>query len=55
MTMGFDDLKVVECRALVESIHTGKAHGATIDDAVVAAELVDAMVRSYEERRWVTT
>ena len=39
---------------LVESIHTGKPHGATIDDAVVAAELVDAMVRSYEERRWVT-
>jgi predicted dehydrogenase len=55
MAMGFDDLKVVECRALVESIHTGKPHGATIDDAVVAAELVDAMVRSYEERRWVTT
>ena len=55
MAMGFDDLKVVECRALVESIHTGKPHGATIDDAVVAAELVDAMVRSYEEGRWVTT
>ncbi len=54
MAMGFDDLKVVECRSLVESIHTGKPHGATIDDAVVAAELVDAMVRSYEERRWVT-
>jgi predicted dehydrogenase len=54
MAMGFDDLKVVECRALVESIHTGKPHGATIDDAVVAAELVDAMVRSYRERRWVT-
>jgi predicted dehydrogenase len=54
MAMGFDDLKVVECRALVESIHTGKPHGATIDDAVVAAELVDAMVRSYQERRWVT-
>ncbi len=55
MAMGFDDLKVVECRALVESIHTGKPHGATIDDAEVAAELVDAMVRSYEEGRWVTT
>ena len=55
MAMGFDDLKVVECRALVESIHTGKPHGATVDDAVVAAELVDAMVRSYEEGRWVTT
>ena len=55
MAMGFDDLKVVECRALVDSIHTGTPHGATIDDAVVVAELVDAMVRSHEERRWVTT
>ncbi len=55
MAMGFDDLKVVECRALVESITTGEPHGATIDDAVVAAELVDAMVRSYDEGRWVTT
>jgi predicted dehydrogenase len=54
MAMSFDDLKVVECRALVESIHSGKPHGATIDDAVVAAGLVDATVRSYEERRWVT-
>jgi predicted dehydrogenase len=54
MAMGFDDLKVVECRRLVESIHTGTPHGPTIDDAVVAAELVEAMVRSYEERRWVT-
>jgi predicted dehydrogenase len=55
MAMGFDDLKVVECRALVESIDSGKPHGATIEDAVVAAELVDAMVTSYRERRWVTT
>jgi predicted dehydrogenase len=54
MAMSFDDLKVVECRALVESIHTGTPHGATIDDAVVAAGLVDAMVTSYRERRWVT-
>ena len=55
MAMGFDDLKVVECRALVESIDSGKPHGATIDDAVVAAELVEAMVTSYRERRWVST
>jgi predicted dehydrogenase len=55
IAMSFDDLKVVECRALVESIRTGRPHGATIDDAVVAAELVDAMVTSYEEKRWVST
>ncbi|MGA8245990.1 MAG: Gfo/Idh/MocA family oxidoreductase [Nocardioides sp.] len=55
MAMGFDDLKVIECRRLVESIHTAAPHGATIDDAVVAAGLVEAMVRSYEERGWVAT
>jgi predicted dehydrogenase len=54
MAMSFDDLKVVECRGLAESIRTGRAGGATIDDAVVVAELVEAMVTSYEEKRWVT-
>jgi len=54
MAMSFDDLKVVECHAFARSIASGVQQGATIDDAVVAAELVDAMVTSYEERRWVT-
>ena len=55
MAMSFDDLKVVECHGLARSIATGVQQGATIDDAVRAAELVDAMVTSYDERRWVTT
>lgn len=54
MAMGFDDLKVVEARRLADSISTGVQHGAGIDDAVVAAELVDAVVRSAEEKRWVS-
>ena len=55
IAMSYDDLKVVECSALARSIATGVQQGATIDDAVRAAELVDAMVTSYDERRWVTT
>ena len=55
IAMSYDDLKVVECHALARSIATGVPQGATIHDAVRAAELVDAMVTSYEERRWVTT
>lgn len=51
--MGFDDLKVIEAHRLVESIATGKAVGATIHDAVVAAEIVDAMIASSEQREWV--
>lgn len=55
IAMSFDDLKVIECHLLAQSIVTGVAHGPTIDDAVVVAELVDAMVRSFQERRWVRT
>src|SRR3954452_14279852 len=55
IAMSYDDLKVVECHALAQSIVTGAQQGATIDDAVLAAELVDAMVTSYQERRWVRT
>lgn len=54
MTMGFDDLKVIEAERLVRSIATGTAIGATIDDAVVTAALTDAMLTSHAERRWVT-
>ena len=53
VAMGYDDLKVIEASRLVESIDGGVPRCATIDDAVVAAELVDATVRSFEERRWV--
>ncbi|MCW2751533.1 MAG: myo-inositol 2-dehydrogenase [Aeromicrobium sp.] len=52
--MGFDDLKVIEARRLVESIATGKPVGATIHDAVAAARTVDAMIESADQRTWVT-
>ncbi len=52
--MGYDDLKVIEAHRLARSIATGETYGATIDDVVVTAELLDAMVLSYDEKRWVT-
>ena len=52
--MGYDDLKVIEAHRLVESIVTGTPRGATIDDAVRAAQLVDALAESAESRRWVS-
>jgi predicted dehydrogenase len=52
--IGFDDLKVVEARRLVESIATGKPVGATIRDALAAAKVVDAMILSSNERKWVS-
>jgi predicted dehydrogenase len=54
VTMGYDDLKVIEAERLVRSIAHGKPVGATIDDAVEAARLIEAIVRSASERRWVS-
>ena len=51
--IGFDDLKVIEARRLVESIATGKPVGATIHDALKAATVLDAMMESSNERKWV--
>ena len=53
--MGYDDLKVIEAHRLVESIvHRECPLGATIHDAVRAAQLVDALAESAQERRWVS-
>lgn len=52
--MGYDDLKVIEAHRLVESIATGTPLGATIDDAVRAAQLVDALAESAQDHRWVS-
>ncbi len=54
IAMGYDDLKVVEAERLVRSIAEKRAIGATMDDAVVTARLVDAMSRSFDTRRWVS-
>jgi len=53
IAMGFDDLKVIEAHHFLRSIATGSPVGATIEDAVRAAELVAAMAESARERRWV--
>ncbi len=53
IAMSYDDLKVIEAQRLVWSIATGTPHGATIEDAVLAAQIVDALAESARERRWV--
>jgi predicted dehydrogenase len=44
---------VVEARDLLRSIVEGRPCGAGVEDAVRAAEVVDALARSAAERRWV--
>jgi predicted dehydrogenase len=54
IAMGYDDLKVVEVERLVRSIASGKPVGATLEDAVGAAELVAAMASSAASGSWVS-
>ena len=46
IAMGYDDLKVVEAHHFVQSIATGNAHGATMEDALRAATIIEAMAES---------
>ncbi|OLL71695.1 Myo-inositol 2-dehydrogenase [Pseudonocardia sp. Ae168_Ps1] len=50
---GFDDLKVSECTAFLAGIAEGRSGGATIDDALAAARVLDAVARSVDERAWI--
>ncbi|MFF8943450.1 Gfo/Idh/MocA family protein [Streptomyces sp. NPDC014864] len=51
--MGYDDLKVIEAYHFLRSITGPDARGATLDDAVAAAQALDAMARSAEDGTWV--
>ncbi len=53
VAMGYDDLKVVECERLVRAIRGGSDQGATIADAVEAAQLIEAVLESARTRAWV--
>jgi predicted dehydrogenase len=54
IAMGYDDLKVVEADCFVRSIATGKTHGASAEDALQAARIIQAMAESAQNRSWVT-
>jgi predicted dehydrogenase len=53
VALGYDDLKVIEAERFVCSVASGEPVGATIEDAVTSASVIEALVRSVDERRWV--
>ncbi|HEX5090634.1 MAG TPA: Gfo/Idh/MocA family oxidoreductase [Nocardioides sp.] len=53
IAMGYDDTKVVEARGFVRAIAGEATELATLDDAVAAAAVLDAMVASHESGEWV--
>lgn len=54
MAMGYDELKIIEAQRFLESIATGKPVGATIWDAVAAAQVIEAITESVRTGAWVT-
>ncbi|MFE0252764.1 Gfo/Idh/MocA family protein [Streptomyces sp. NPDC059010] len=52
--MGYDDLKVIEAYRFLRSIAEATPHGATVQDAVHSAAVLEAMVRSAEGGAWVS-
>ncbi|AMW14285.1 myo-inositol 2-dehydrogenase [Streptomyces qaidamensis] len=50
--MGYDDLKVIEAYRFLTSVAEGRAHGATLTDAVHSAAALDAMARSARSGSW---
>lgn len=53
IAMSYDDTKVIEAARFIESIATGTPRGSQVEDAAVAARVLDAMIESAAERRWV--
>jgi predicted dehydrogenase len=55
LAMSYDDLKVIEAAGFFASIADGKPHephGATVEDAVASARVLEAMTRSAAAGRW---
>lgn len=51
--LSYDDLKVIEAARFLRSVSDGTPYGATLVDAIRAAEALDAMEQSAASRSWV--
>lgn len=54
ITMSFDDTKVIEAWGFLRRIDGDHVDGPAIDDAVASARVLDAIVTSAADRRWVS-
>ena len=52
ISMGYDDLKVIEAANLMRSINSGVQVGACVQDALATALVLDAVELSARERAW---
>ncbi|MEU8657551.1 Gfo/Idh/MocA family protein [Actinoplanes philippinensis] len=54
IAMSYDDTKVIEAAGFLRSIADGTPYGPTLDDAVAAAVVLDAMLDSVRTGAWVS-
>lgn len=52
ISMGYDDLKVIEASNLLKSINSGVQQGSCVQDALAAARVLDTIERSIQSQRW---
>ena len=52
--LGFNDLKIIECRQLMNLIEGAPAVAMTFEEGVEIERAVHAMARSHAEQRWIT-
>lgn len=53
--LGFNDLKVIECRELIRAIEGGVPQAIGFADGLKIERSIHAMARSFAEQRWITT
>lgn len=53
-SMGYDDLKVVECRKFIEAFLGKAGFNSNIHDAVAAARVVSAIEESAQSQQWIS-
>jgi predicted dehydrogenase len=51
--LGFNDLKIIECRELIRRIDGEAAHLITFDDGIRIERVVDAIARSAHSGVWI--
>ena len=52
-SLGFNDLKIIECRQLIGLLRGEDAIAVTFEEGILIERTVAAMARSFEEGRWI--
>ncbi len=51
-SLGYEDLKIIEALEFLKSVAAGETHAPDFGDALAAASVAAAMIRSWDSERW---